>query len=373
MDAPPDRGRETRLMRRSTFILVSILLVVAALPVCAKKKKEAPQPEAQPLSTAEVVAYVGEVAITQQEVDQILAGRLMKIRQQEYDLRRGTLDEVVAQRLLQSEADARGVSLADLMKAEVEQKSGEPTEAEIDRYYESNKNRVGSLKNKTREQAGPQVARILRQQKQAQRRSEFVQGLKSKGDVRIMLEPPRVEVSVPAGEPFRGTEDAAVTIVEFSDYQCSYCRRAEATVVRVMAEYGDRVRLVYRDYPLSFHQRALPASMAARCAGDQDKYWEYHDNLLNVNFGQLADADLKQRAQSLELDMAAFTACYDSNRYREQIQAALQDGSSIGVTGTPTFFINGRMMVGAKPYAEFKDLIEEELDRAARKEGGVGG
>ena len=108
--------------------------------------------------------------------------------------------------------------------------------------------------------------------------------------------------------------------------------------------------------------------MAARCAGDQDKYWDYHRNLMTID-GNLEDDDLRKRAESIDLDMASFNACYDSGRYREQVKAGTADGTKLGVTGTPTFFINGRMLVGAKPYSEFKSIIEDELSRAGVTSG----
>ena len=173
-------------------------------------------------------------------------------------------------------------------------------------------------------------------------------------------------MKIPEGEPTRGPDSAPITMVEFSDFQCGYCKRAEATVERLLAEYGDKIHFVYRDYPLQFHKRAEPASIAARCAGDQGKYWEYHNNLMNIR-GDLGDADLKKRAEGTQLDMAAFSACLESEAHQSTVRASFQDGASLGVSGTPTFFINGRRLVGARPYEDFKSVIEDELQRARAK------
>ena len=110
---------------------------------------------------------------------------------------------------------------------------------------------------------------------------------------------------------------------------------------------------MFRDYPLDFHPRAVPAGSAARCAGDQGKYWEYHEDLLSVD-GDLSDADLQARAERVGLDMEAFATCRDSGSHDAVVQTAFQDGQALGVTGTPFFFINGRMLVGAQPYEELK-------------------
>ena len=136
----------------------------------------------------------------------------------------------------------------------------------------------------------------------------------------------------------------------------------------LLKQYPDKVRLVYRDYPLQFHPQAFPASEAAHCAADQGKYWEYHSNLMTVE-GTLQVDDLKKRAGDVGLDMAAFTSCIEGQSHDASIKASFDEGASLGVTGTPTFFINGRMIVGARPVEEIKAMIDEEIDRANRKGG----
>ena len=170
--------------------------------------------------------------------------------------------------------------------------------------------------------------------------------------------------TTPEGYPYKGNPDAKVTVVEYSDYQCPFCRRAEPTVSQLLTEYGDKIRFVYRDYPLQFHQRAMPASIAAHCGAEQGKYWQFHENLMKEQ-GDLSDDDLKKRATAIGLDGAKFAACFEAKKVQPAIDVAFKEGQSLGVTGTPSFFVNGRMIVGAKPIDEFKALIQEELDRAA--------
>ncbi len=359
-------------MRRWTWMW--LLSFAVSLPVCANKDSQlgqgadGAQAAASAKGDADVVAYVGDLAITRDEVGRRIAGRLMKIRQEEYEALREAVDEVVADRLLESEARARGIGVEELLRAEVDGKVEEPSGAEIDQLYQANKDRAPALRGKSLEEGRSVVVQAIRQQRWQQRRQAFIDELKAKASVRVLLEPPRVEVPLPEGEPARGPAGAPIVMVEFSDYQCPYCRRAEATVERVLREYGDKIRFVYRDYPLAFHPRALPAALAARCAGDQGKYWEFHAHLMQGT-GDLSDQDLKQRAQQLGLDPVAFNACYDGRRHEATVQASFQQGSELGVTGTPTFFINGRMLVGAQPYEEFKQIIEEELQRARAGSG----
>ncbi len=173
--------------------------------------------------------------------------------------------------------------------------------------------------------------------------------------------PAVVDVSVD-DDPARGPEDAAVTIIEFSDFQCPYCGRFfQQTLPQLMAQYGDRVRFVYRDFPLDqIHPNARNAAIAAECADDQGKFWEYHDVLFS-NQQALGVADLKRYAEQLGLDVAAFSQCLDSQKYNDEVNADLRDGLQAGVTGTPTFFINGRRVVGAQPLQTFQTLIDQAL------------
>jgi len=159
-----------------------------------------------------------------------------------------------------------------------------------------------------------------------------------------------------------GLQDAPVLIVEFSDFQCSFCARfATETLGQILDAYGDQVRLVYRDFPLtSIHSHAQKAAEASQCAYEQAKYWEYHDLLFQNQ--QALDVDsLKAYAQQLDLDTGAFNECLDSGKYTSEVQNDLTQGQSYGVTGTPTFFINGRLLRGAQPFSAFQAMIEEEL------------
>lgn len=134
----------------------------------------------------------------------------------------------------------------------------------------------------------------------------------------------------------------------------------------MLAEFPDKIRLVYKDFPLSFHQRAVAAAEAARCAGEHGRFWEYHD-LLFVGQPALSDADLSTYARRLDVPSAAFAACLASGRHRDAIKADLAEGKASGVTGTPTFFVNGRILVGAQPLEAFRRAVEEAL--AKRSDG----
>jgi protein-disulfide isomerase len=166
-------------------------------------------------------------------------------------------------------------------------------------------------------------------------------------------------------DPAQGPEDASVTIIEFSDFQCPYCARFQSeTLPQILTDYGDRVRFVYRDFPLTgLHENALKAAEASECADEQGAYWKYHD-LLFQNQSALDDASLKNYAASLGLDTATFNQCLDSDKYMSEVQKDEQDGITAGVQGTPAFFINGMPLSGAQPYSAFQAAIDAALAEA---------
>jgi len=204
---------------------------------------------------------------------------------------------------------------------------------------------------------------LLRQQRVNTRRAEFVAGLRKATGVKLMLEPPRVNVEA-GGAPGRGPEAAPVTIVEFADFQCAYCGKALDALRKVEERYSGKVRLVFRDFPLTeIHPNAAKAAEAGACANDQGKFWPMHDRLF-ADPTKLAVADLKQNAAELGLDAAAFAACLDSGKHAGDWKKSLEEGQRHGLTGTPAFFINGRLLIGAVPYESLSLVIDEELDRA---------
>jgi protein-disulfide isomerase len=314
---------------------------------------------AAPASDAPV-ATVGGRTIKRAEVEERARPKLVEIENERYEALRESLDEIIAEELLKQEAKARGTTPEALEKQEVDGKVAAPTDAEVQKVYDDNKEQLG---NQTLEQIKPRIVAYVRQQKEEERRQAFLAELKAKHKTTVSLRPPVVEVAA-AGRPARGGgPNAPVTIIEFSDYQCPFCKRAEESVEKVMKEYGDKVRLVFRDFPLPMHPQARPASEAAACANDQGKFWEYHAKLF-ANQSALADANLKAYAKDLGLDAAKFDKCVADKKHAKKVEEDIAEGSKVGVTGTPAFFINGRMLSGAQPFEKFKEVIDDELANA---------
>ena len=163
-------------------------------------------------------------------------------------------------------------------------------------------------------------------------------------------------------DPFIGAEDAPITIIEFSDYQCSFCARFHNETFGLLIEtYGDQIRFVYRDFPLGSHPQAVPAAEAANCAGDQDYYWEFHNKLFTSNQLLFSAAVFTQFAEELGLDMGLFQECVDTRKYQAEVKADYAEAQQLGLRYTPTFYINGLEVIGAQPFSNFAEIIESEL------------
>jgi len=342
-------------MRKRSRSMLAAALVAVMLAINAAALAQSPE---VPAGTA---ARVDGDSISLAELEQSVAAELARMDQQRQELLETKLNQLIADRLLGQEAKRRGISVDALARDEIEAKVVAVTEADVTDFM--NQNRARLRQAETAELRG-KVADFLRQQRLSQRRDTYVATLRAQTPVQVYLkEPEPIRVKVDPSTGFaRGAPGAPVTIVEFSDFQCPYCRGVVATLKEVTARYPDRVRWVFRDFPIeNLHPEAPLAHEAARCAGDQGKFWPYHDLLFQQ--ANLAPTALKQYAAQIGLEPDAFAQCLDSRRHRAGVAADVAAGSQLGVTGTPTFFINGRPLVGNLPAADFQRIIERELAR----------
>jgi protein-disulfide isomerase len=330
------------------------LLVLVACSSSAQAPKQ--------MAPTDVVATVGSTPITLGEVDDRAFQRSTsefggaRLGQALYLARRAALEEIIGTRLINDEARARGVDAATLIEKEISSHAPAPTENDITFWYQTNPARVQGA---TLPQVHDAIKSFLIEQRMAEAHDSFIGTLKEKVRVTISLEPPRQKVAV-AGHASKGPQDAPIELIEFSDFQCPFCQRANPIVEQVLKTYGNRIHFVYRHYPLPNHPNARPAAEAAACAGEQGRFWEYHDQLF-ANATRLTDADLKQHAVTAGLDAPRFNACVDGHKFKSQVDKDLAEGGEAGVSGTPAFFINGRALEGAQPFEAFKRVIDEEL------------
>ncbi len=341
-----------------TSITSLALAAVLVLPACSTEAQSTQQ------AATDVVATVGGSKITLAQADERamkqVAGNFgsLTLAQAIYEARRGAVEELVGDLLVDAEAKAQGVTRVDLLKKEIEQKVVPPTDVDVAAWYQAHPERVQGA---PLEKVAQPIQALLLQERTRAAQSAFLDSLKAKTAVAISLEAPRLTVA-DAGRPARGPADAPVQIIEFSDFQCPFCFQAHPTVAKVLSTYGDKIRFVYRHYPLPNHPNARPAAEAAACAAEQDKFWPYHDRLFE-NQSKLSAPDLKQHAAALGLDAAKFGACVDSHKYSDLVDEDMAAGEEAGVSGTPAFFVNGRVLGGAQPFEAFKRVIDEELAR----------
>jgi protein-disulfide isomerase len=367
-------GHARLAARRRTVggaLLLGCLVLSAGLIGCSDQKAAAasspPSRGASADATMpEVLATVGDEQITMADVRARVGDDLdqneTRYRVQQHKLVENALQEILRERVLGAEAKKQGKTVDQLMEAEV---GGtlEPTEVEIATWYKENRARTGG---RTLEQVRPQVADFLRDERRREAAEKLEARLNKERNIKINLEPYRVTLNN-EGAPAMGPANAAVTLVEFSDFQCPFCGRFAPTLKQIEQNFGDRVRIVYRQYPIpNLHPNAMKAAEASLCANDQGKFWEMHD-LMFQEQKQLAVRELKAKAGRLGLDQKKFDSCLDSGRYTEQVQEDMKAGSRVGVTGTPALFVNGvRVEGGAVPYETVAKAIEKELARAAR-------
>jgi protein-disulfide isomerase len=336
------------------FLPVICHVIVVALVVGLPAVVASQQPQAR----GSVVAVVDGREITEQELLERVRGELTKIETQMYEVRRSGVEDLISEHLLEKAAKARGLSPDQLLQQEADAKVGEVTAKEVEEFYTANQARI----RKPLEEVRGQIQHYLQQTKVNDARRAYLKGLREQAQVKVFLKPPRIEVSA-EGVPFKGPKEAPITIVEFSDFQCTYCKRVLPVLSEVLERYPDKVKLAFRDFPIhSIHPHAQKASEAAHCAGDQGKFWEYHD-LLFAKQETIPQGNFADHAQALGLDMTAFQACLETGKHKDTVERNYADGVKAGVSGTPAFFINGRSLSGAQPLEAFKAIIDEELDR----------
>ncbi|MBV8772851.1 MAG: thioredoxin domain-containing protein [Deltaproteobacteria bacterium] len=346
---------------RPALLRPVILLALSALALsqpgtAASKPQTSGVPLCSDTASNTVLARVGDHPVTQGEVD-------TKIAQQLYDLRKQALDDIIDQYLLRQAAQKVGLSPADYVNRQVRSTTPRVTADEAQHFYGEHKAQLDARTGgHSFSQIESRLIAALQRQRDEDVQQELIRKLRAQNHVSVLLEAPHMSVAS-AGHPSTGATSAPVTVIEFSDFQCPFCRAAESSIKQVRQKYGDQVRLVYMDFPLGFHPHAMDAARAGRCAAEQGKFWQFHDALF-LDQKKLDPEGLKQTARRVGLDADKFNTCFSSDRHSAGIRQDMAEGTALGVTGTPTFFINGRELVGAQPPPKFDEVIDEELARA---------
>jgi predicted DsbA family dithiol-disulfide isomerase len=269
------------------------------------------------------------------------------------------LDAIAEEKLIAADALKQQVTPQQIIEAEIESNVAEPSREEVSAFYEKNQVRFPGPK----EQALADARQRLMDASRARYRDALLRRLKREYGFKSFLEPLRTDIAT-AGHPSRGPDNAPVTIVEFSDFECPFCGALFPTIKALEKSYPETVRVVYRQFPLTnIHPYAMKAAEASLCAHEQGRFWQMHDSLFGFQ-QDLTVSSLKLRATELNLDTAAFGECLDSGRQAARIKTDMAEGAKAGVSGTPTLFVNGRILLGNQP-TELRALIEDELQRRA--------
>ncbi len=324
--------------------------------------------------SARNLAVVNGEAITEEDVYRAAGGALRQLEdtrpesnagyeREKLAIRWRALNSLMERKLVRAEAAKLMISEDELMETEVDNYLQDIPDQMVEAFFEANKRRMPLTLRLPRPEALAQVRAYMAQQAYRMQRDTYVERLAKKYAVTTYLEPLRADVGT-AGHPVRGTEKAPVTIAEFSDFECPFCAAMIRTLDAVQRQYGDKVRIVYRQFPLTYlHTHSQKAAEASLCAHEQMKFWEFHD-VVFANQRELTVDALKRKAAGLNLNPQTFNQCLDSGKHAEAVTKELDEGYEAGVQGTPTIFINGRMLFGNRDVADIRKVIDDELRRA---------
>jgi protein-disulfide isomerase len=310
------------------------------------------------LADSPVLATVGGTPITAAEIEQALRLPLYDLEVEKYHLTRRKLDQTIVERLLARAAAARGQTVSAFVTAEVQVQIATITPEEITARVRADRAKLPP----DEAQAHKEARSALVRERAGQALHELVERLSRESQVTVTLRPPEPPVmTVPAGEgPAWGSPAAPVTIVEFADFECPVCKESLPVLQEVRSLYREQVRIVYRNFPLASHPQARPAAEAAHCAHEQGQFWAYHDALF-AKAPDFQPSDYVQLAQRLKLNTADFAACLSSSRPQVAVAKDLADAQALGLSGTPTFFINGRYLSGFQSLDALRQHIDREL------------
>ncbi len=306
-----------------------------------------------PLQPRTVIAKVNGLDVTLADLQQKRADTLFQAKNAYYKAERKALDEVIDEDLLKDQARREKVTVDRLLDRHVKSTlPPDPSDEALRVYYE------GVDTTQPYEAVKHDILEHIREHRLELARANYLKLLRSQAQVIVSLPPPRVGIDL-TDTPILGPSTSRVTVIEFADYECPYCQQVTPELERLQAEYKGRLAFAYKDSPLPMHSHAEKAAEAAHCAGAQGKYWEYHDLLFSSK--QLDIADLKADARKLNLDGAVFDKCLDSGEQARLVAKQLTEAQKLSLSGTPTFFINGRFLSGAVTYSTLREVVEQEL------------
>ena len=334
----------------SHSILWSICLLVVLAAAAAAQSPET------------VLATVNKIEITQKQVDEAVAVQIYPLQQQLYAIRKAALENLITTKILESEAASRDISLEDLRR-QLTLGEVNVTRAQVEEAYKQNASFFATM---SPDEARERLRLDLENQARMKHYRAGLEALRRKWTVTMNFSPPVFVSELDDGlSPIRGAPDPVVTIVEFSDFECPFCKQVQSVLAELIEKHGRDVRLVFKHLPLEGHRNSLPAARAAYCAAEQDRFWPFHDALFTA--GNLSPPILEQIASGLGLGLQKFQECVDSERSRAAVVKDIEAARRLRIDSTPSFVVNGKLVKGALSFADFQKIIEQEL-RATQKQ-----
>jgi predicted DsbA family dithiol-disulfide isomerase len=337
----------SRGIRRQRLLIWCLLIFFLGVPALAQTSEN-------------VLATVNNIEITEKQVDESVAAQIRPLQQQLYAIRRAALENLITTKILAGEAMARGMPIEEFRK-QLTRGEINVTPAQVEDAFKQNASFFASM---SPDEARERLRLDLENQARMKHYRDALEALRKKWTVSINFSPPVFVSDLDDGvSPAKGAVSPAVTLVEFSDFECPFCNQVQGTLKRVMETYGKDVRLVFKHLPLAGHRNSLPAARAAYCASEQDRFWQFHDALWESR--NLSARGLEQIANELGLGVPKFKTCVESEQSRAAIVKDIETARQFVIDSTPSFIINGNVIKGALSFADFQRIIEQELSQRA--------
>lgn len=348
---------------------ISVLSLSAVLSLflasCNEEKKADAGLVVKELPKTQTILKFEGGQITAGDLTDSVKSELAKLDSQAIETYKQAAERELVNKLLEKEAKKQKTTVEELMSG-VGMNSG-VADTEVNEFIKANNLEKGVKDPRTgklQKVSSEEIKRYLESQKRRKSQESFLQGLLASAKVQTVLEEPRTNIKFESYMPFIGGKDAKVVIYEFSDFQCPFCARGHESVKQIHQNYGDKVKIVFRHFPLDFHLEAKPAAIASMCAQDQGKFWQLHDKFFE-NQQELGTESYKKWAKEVGVDSAKFETCLaDADGSKAKLLATDQKAAeAVGINSTPTFFVNGKRLAGALPFDQFKSLIDQELSK----------
>lgn len=344
-------------MRKSLAGYLSIFFVGLVFGILGAAAYRSGKSASESGAADPVIAEIKGESILASQAFKTNARRIFELEDALFKLKRQSLNDFLENRLLTDESKSKNIPVDKLILAQAGKDLPAVSDKEVEGFLAEKGIPADTAEKKN------EVREYLKFRKSMENRHAYIDRLKGQAGVKTFLDQPaspRVKVDT-ENYPSWGNANAPITVVEFADFECPFCQRSVATLERLKAAYGpEKLRIVFRDLPIDTHERAIPSALAAHCAHEQGRFWDFHQTLFE-NQTQLQDENLKAYAGKLKLDEVKFAQCFDSKKFQSLVEKSRKEADALGLDSTPTFVINGIIVPGAQPFEVLKEKIDDLL------------